>query len=252
MYFLNGFLFVFLFLFFPLDGFAKVYKWVDKDGKIHLMSQPPTEETTRVKEYGKDGIRNEPEDEKSDETNDIAKIRESLKSTAKTEKNLGHLKKANRILSIEHNIAKNISNRRIAYVINIKLNEGKFAESILLSLGYEMPRRDDKEAYRQYNAIVENCEKKWDENFEMISFCIKEQIKTRFSVLSSKNDRIRKDCEKKWGDNFRMVSHCIKEQNKAKLEVLSSKNDRIRKDCEKKWGDNFRMVSHCIKKKHSK
>ena len=41
MYLLNSFLIFCLLLFCPLDGFAKMYKWVDKDGKIHLSSQKP-------------------------------------------------------------------------------------------------------------------------------------------------------------------------------------------------------------------
>ena len=208
MYVLNGFLILYLLLFCPLDGFSKIHKWVDKDGNVYLTSQPPAEEATGIKEYGKHGIRDEPEDE----TNDIIRIRKSLRSTAKTEKNIGHLNKANKILSIERNIAKNISSGKRAYVINLKLNQGKFNEALLLSLGYEMPRRDDKKAYRQNNAIVENCEKKWDEDSKMINYCIRKQIKARSEVLSFKNNRIRKDCEKKWDDNFSMVNYCIKKK----------------------------------------
>jgi hypothetical protein len=63
VYVLNSFLILYLLLFCPLDGFAKMYKWVDKDGNVHLTSQPPDEEATGIKEYGKDGIRAEPENE---------------------------------------------------------------------------------------------------------------------------------------------------------------------------------------------
>lgn len=60
MYFLNGFLVFCLLAFFPLDGFAKMYKWIDKDGQVHFTDRKPTEETKEIKEYGKDGTR-EPE-----------------------------------------------------------------------------------------------------------------------------------------------------------------------------------------------
>jgi len=43
MYLLNGFLVFCLLLFCPLDGFAKNYKWIDKNGKIHLSNQKPDE-----------------------------------------------------------------------------------------------------------------------------------------------------------------------------------------------------------------
>ena len=43
MYLLNGLLIFCLLLFCPLDGFAKLYKWVDKDGGIHLSSTKPVE-----------------------------------------------------------------------------------------------------------------------------------------------------------------------------------------------------------------
>jgi hypothetical protein len=39
MYFLNGFLVLCLLLLSPLDGFAKVYKWVDEKGHIHLTDK---------------------------------------------------------------------------------------------------------------------------------------------------------------------------------------------------------------------
>jgi hypothetical protein len=63
MYLLNGFLIFCLLLFCPLDGFAKMYKWVDKNGQVHITGTKPPEGVTKIKEYGKDGIRDEPEDE---------------------------------------------------------------------------------------------------------------------------------------------------------------------------------------------
>ncbi len=52
MYFLNGFLIFCLLLFCPLDGFAKIYKWVDKNGQIHLSDAPSVDQEQKdVKEY---------------------------------------------------------------------------------------------------------------------------------------------------------------------------------------------------------
>ena len=60
MYFLNGFLVFCLLLFCPLDGFAKMYKWVDKDGQVHFTDRKLTEEETEIKEFGKDGTKEPP------------------------------------------------------------------------------------------------------------------------------------------------------------------------------------------------
>ena len=57
MYLLNGFLVFCLLLFCPLDGFAKMYKWVDKDGQVHFTDRKLTEEETELKEFGKDGTK---------------------------------------------------------------------------------------------------------------------------------------------------------------------------------------------------
>lgn len=43
-----------------------MYKWIDENGQVHFSDKQPTEETKEIKEYGKDGIRNEPEDETSE------------------------------------------------------------------------------------------------------------------------------------------------------------------------------------------
>ena len=52
MYLLNGLLIFCLLLFCPLDGFAKMYKWVDENGKIHLSDAPPVDQKQKdVKEY---------------------------------------------------------------------------------------------------------------------------------------------------------------------------------------------------------
>ena len=63
MYSLNVLLIFCLLVFCPLDGFAKMYKWADENGKIHFTDQPPPEEATEIKEYGKDGTKNEPKSE---------------------------------------------------------------------------------------------------------------------------------------------------------------------------------------------
>ncbi len=60
MYLLNGFLVFCLLLFCPLDGFAKMYKWVDKDGQVHFTDRKLTEEETELKEFGKDGTKEPP------------------------------------------------------------------------------------------------------------------------------------------------------------------------------------------------
>jgi len=155
----------------------------------------------------------------ADDANDITKVRKSLHAQARIENNLGHSHRAKMLLSIEQNIAENVSSGNKAYVIKTKINEGKYDEAFLMSIGYEMPKKSNKIDYRQNKAIFKNCEKKWGDDYSMIKYCIEKQLKSRQKVLSYPRNNIRTNCEKKWGDDFSMVGYCIKKQSDAKKAI---------------------------------
>lgn len=157
----------------------------------------------------------------ADDETDIRKICESLRAQAKTEENLGHYDTAQRLLSIEKGIANNISDGRKAYVIRMKVNEGKYDEAKQLSENY-IPKKTYKPSHSQSSnsqSIRENCEKKWGDDYSMIKYCIEKQSKAKINVSSYPYDNIRKNCENKWGDDYSMVEYCIKKQTDAKRSI---------------------------------
>lgn len=68
-------------------------------------------------------------------------------------------------------------------------------------------------------SIRENCEKKWEDDYSMIKYCIDKQTQAKNDILSYPADNIKINCEKKWEEDYSMVKYCIEKQTKAKNSI---------------------------------
>jgi hypothetical protein len=62
------------------------------------------------------------------------------------------------------------------------------------------------------------CREKWDNNFEMIEYCMKNQRDARMKLHRYPAD-ILQFCKNKWQDNYEMIEHCAKNQYAAKKRI---------------------------------
>ena len=60
--------------------------------------------------------------------------------------------------------------------------------------------------------IRKKCKEKWDTNYEMIEFCIKNQKDSYKKLKNGVNSFYTQQCKEKWGTNYEMVEFCIKDK----------------------------------------
>lgn len=97
-----------------------------------------------------------------------------------------------------------------------------------------------------YHAL---CRKRWGSNYEMLQYCLKQQMKAEHSVARSPRDEIYNRCREKWGNNYEMVEYCIGNQTTARDNLRRNHRASGSKieECKRQWGDNYEMVEYCIK-----
>lgn len=57
---------------------------------------------------------------------------------------------------------------------------------------------------------------------------------------------IRSKCFQKWNTDYQMVEYCIKEQTEASSKLQRTPSSPIQSKCISKWGQDYQMVNYCI------
>ena len=108
--------------------------------------------------------------------------------------------------------------------------------------------------------IVNMCNDKWGNDFEMVAYCRDQQRaagKNWISFLDSAEpgsqaEAIIKNCVSKWNSDYEMLAYCYEQQETA-LQSLSIAPENVPSDifdiisskCNGEWGNDFEMVAYC-------
>jgi len=80
-------------------------------------------------------------------------------------------------------------------------------------------------AYARRDEITPRCQARWEYNYEMLNYCIDEQLQANSNVMNwwrsrNRDNDIYQLCGSRWTDrygiNWVMLNYCIQEQEKSK------------------------------------